>query len=47
MAGLHLILEIKHACTMVLDLQGYKFWFEGPFRGGAIHTEIDVGEIRE
>lgn len=45
--SLHLTPESKRARTVVLDLQGDEFWFQGPFRRGAIHTEVDVSEIRE
>lgn len=32
---------------MVLNLQGDECWFQGPFRRGAINTEVDISELRE
>lgn len=43
----HRCTERKHACTVVLDLQGYECWFQGSFCGGTVDAEIDICEIGE
>lgn len=39
--------ESKHVCTLILDLKGDECWFQWSFRRGAIHTDVDISEIRE